>query len=135
MKNANSKSLKEYRIFLTVGVILMAVLFLFYKFYRPEVFVKFGDAPSAILSIIAAFFAEKMSQKKAEIKLIWMMPKIDKIIHFFAYFLIWLLFLFFSFSGLPEAPSLFIYIVQMMVVYMFAGAFFEIINILKTGAK
>lgn len=123
--------IKKYSPFVIGGIALSIFLILFDEFFREAFSKKFGDFSSVALSIVAAYLAEKKAQSIAGVNLTWARFDTGKATNFFIYFVAWTAFLVLSWPSLLESSSLFEYLIDMMVVYMFAGAFFEIFNILK----
>lgn len=121
----------KYFWFCTVGLLLAAVLVGVNLLVEKLQAFDFVNHVGMLMSISAAYLAEIVSQRRARIKLVWAEFNAKRAGLFFVYLGVLIAFVALSASKILESRGLFGYVIDMLVIYVFSGAFFEIINILK----
>mgnify|MGYP006198931299 CR=1 FL=1 len=128
------KSPSKGLIFILAGLIAVLATFFCHFFYSTT-------SPTAVfwssgvIAILIAYFAERLAQHCARVRLRWGGLSRHRLSVFLLYLVIWIFSLYFSIEGLDSPKGYFGLAVQVFVIYMFAAAFFEMLNLLKTGGK
>jgi hypothetical protein len=86
-----------------------------------------------VVIVLSAYLAERMSQLNAGVTLNWGGIAKGRLALFAIYMLIWAGVLKLSWDGLFDSPGLFAQVIDAVIIYMFAAAFFEMLNLLKNG--
>lgn len=115
-----------------IGFALLAVLSsvianVLFSGYEPETVV----TASYLIAIVLAYISERVSQRLARVRLTWGGVDKRRIAEFGVYVAIWAAALFFSTRNFNESVGLFGGLLRVFVVYMFAAALFEMLNLLK----
>lgn len=84
-------------------------------------------------AVASAYVAERFAQFAAGVSLVWSRPEGRRVALFVVYLLIWAGALSLSWTGLLESRGLLAFAIDAAVMYMFAAALFEILNLLKNG--
>ena len=115
-----------------IGFALLAVLssviaIVLFSGYRQESVL----TASYLVAVALAYISERVSQRLARVRLTWSGVDKRRIAEFAVYVAIWAAALFFSTRNFDESAGLFGGLLRVFVVYMFAAALFEILNVLK----
>lgn len=125
------RSMGRYAEFLTFGFIFLLIVGIL-KFVADWLLLgDFSIEIGALLAFVVAFGSEKISQSNRRISLKWSRFDMRRIAIFIVYIAIWIFAFAFSYQEILESTGMVKYLINMFVMYVFAGAFFEILNVLK----
>ncbi len=119
-------------IFFCGGLIAAAIAWVLMKFLLDQVELDWRVLLIAI-AVATAFLAEKIAQRAAGVRLTWGLGRARNIADFLIYLLIWCVALYFSWDSIFDTNAIISKIMDVVVLYLFAGALFEILNLLKKG--
>lgn len=130
----DSKSGKGYVPFIIAGLLLTALLSIFYVVAYKKLGGFWTELAGIVLSMIAAFLAEKLAQKQAQIVLVWARFNARRMLVALFMVLMFGVGFYISLPSLLNSKDLYEYLTNMAVIYLFSGALLEAANFFKREA-
>ena len=125
----------KYRVFLIVGVLTALAHWVVEYFWGQEGVTWTVDLENIVLSIVAAWIGERYVQKKLGIHLRWFGHGARRIRPFLLSIFGLIVVVWLAAPGVLESRNIFQFYVNVGIVYLLAGAFFEICNLIKVGER
>ena len=125
----------KYRVFLIVGVLAALAHWAVEYLLSHEGAAWTVGIENIVLSIVAAWIGERYVQKKLGIHLRWFGHGVRRIRPFLFSICGLIFFVWLAVPGVLESKNIFQFYINVGIVYLFAGAFFEICNVIKVGER